>query len=567
MNARLALTSALVVLALGGCASSANALPPCQSNDECGGLLCFAEGCGDPGKGIVVEVEGGTQSGLYARDFPLASVNAVQDFSLREVLSINGQFLRSVSSANPLERVSYAAPVGVRAVGQSSLLPGITRTFDAHFANPERGFFDMKLGAGTFELTATADDRTVPPFFTTAVVDPSGVVPSVTVAFPAVDGAPALSGQLIRYFNSRLLPPEPELIATPFLKAGVDVPAVEVQLLDSTTGQALSQRFPISSTTGEFALIVSPEARLRSSLVLLAAPTEPGVPIPTKRFVLSNPLPTSVPLEFGDYGDAAEIKGTVVDSQGVPVVGAQVVLAGTVQGDGTFRSKIVETNAAGEFRVLALPSKGDGNFEVTIAPPHGSRAAYTRAGAAVKVTNGVGELKPARFELHDRLITHGSVTRPGTGNAAAGVSVVAVMQAETGSTLPLPVEQAEAVTDADGHFTLSLDPGKWRFEYFPSDLQPMASRLVTVKPVLDGAGRELPELTLPEVQLSFGRTVSGLVTGTMGTKTDALVPFSRVRFFRVTSVEGKPTSVLLATTTADERGRYSVVLPTVATQQ
>lgn len=562
---RAALVVATVIFS--GCQSSAptTRLPTvCSTDAECSeGQLCFAEGCGDPGKNIVVEVEGGSSSGLFARDFSMTSVTAVQDFSLGSALSLNGQFLREVTTLNPLERVSYTSGVAVRAVGKSSLLPGISRVFETHFVAPERGYFEMKLGAGEFDVTATPDDRSIPPSFTSAVIDPAKMVPSLTFAFPAVDGVPALTGQLIRWFDTRVLPPEPQLIATPFLAAGLEVPAVEVQLVDDATGQPLSQRFPISSTTGEFAIAVSPEARLHPSVVLVAAPTEQGVPIPTKRFKLNAPLPSTVSLEFGDYGEAAEVKGTVVDSQGTPVVGAQVVLSGTVGGDGAFRTKIAETTASGEFKLAALPSKGDLSFELTIAPPNTSRAAYTRTAVTVKVVNGVGELQPSRFELHDRLLTHGSVSQPGTGRAAAAVTVVATMQAETGSTLPLAVEQAETVTDADGHFTLSLDPGKWRFEYFPSDFQPMASRLVTVKPIVDNLGRELPDLTLPEVQLSFGRTVSGLVTGTMGTRNDSPVPWSRLRFFRVINVEGRPTSVLLGTTAADERGRYSVVLPTI----
>jgi hypothetical protein len=54
----------------------------------------------------------------------------------------------------------------------------------------------MKVGAGTFMVTAMPGDRTVPPVVNSVDVPSSS--PSLTFVFPAVDGAPALTGQLIK---------------------------------------------------------------------------------------------------------------------------------------------------------------------------------------------------------------------------------------------------------------------------------------------------------------------------------------------------------------------------------
>ena len=565
----------LTLLVLAGCSSKPGPGVTCTSDDQCAsGQLCFAEGCGDPGKNIVVEVEGGSLNGQYARDFPLTAgtLGAVSDFSIGTPLSVSGEFQRERSaSSNPLDRIAYTDSVVVRAVGQSMLLPGITRIYEERFTTPERGSFEMRLGYGDFVLTAIPGDRTVPPVMRSTQVPSS--TSALTFVFPSVDGAPALTGQLIKRLDATLLPPEPVLLTAPMA-------TIDLQLFDVQNNQPLSQRFPVGSTTGEFAITISPEASNRTDLILVAAPREPGVAIPTKRFLLHAPISNAVILEYGDFGEEAEIGGTILDVLGSPVVGAQVVLEGTVVGDGTFRSKIVETNVNGDFKVKALASKSDGSFQLTVVPPKGSRAAASQRKVTVKVTKdtaGVvtGTLTPTTIRIDDRLVAQGQVTLPGGEKPAAGVFVRATLQTETAATVgeevkALPIEPADTVTADDGSFELPLDPGVWRFEYVPSDPVrplPLSSRLVTIKQAIDAnTGLKLPTQMLNPVELSFGRTVSGTVTGTVVSATgtvDQPVPYSQLRFFRVIPVEGRPTSILLGTTIADDRGRYQVVLPSV----
>jgi hypothetical protein len=555
-------------LSLMGCNSARPSdLVLCATDADCdNGKLCFAEGCGDPGKGIVVEVTGSQLS----REFPISTggLGAVQDFDLGVTPSINGQFQASVSALNPLEKTFYSDAVLVRAVGESPLLPGISRTFESRFDRTERGFFEMKVGAGSFTLTAIPGERALPPA-TASVVVSQDSASTVNFAFPAISGATALSGQLIKVLDTRVRPPEPVLVSAAYELNHLTSPTIDLQLFDPRTNTPLTQRVPVATTTGEFALILSPEAKLLSKLLIVASPREPGVAVPTKRFTLEAPFASTVSLEYGDFGDPADVTGTVNDSTGAPIAGAQVVVEGTVTGDGNFRSKIVETNALGQFTVQSLGSKNDNSFQLTVVPPRTSRAAFSQRNVSVSVVNGVATMSPASFTLEDRLMTRGLVLRPDGVAAAAGCVVRAAQQVDTtatnGAVRALPVEPAETVTAEDGSFELPLDPGLWRFEYTPGQMLPIASRLVTIKALVDNStGLKLPNIELAKVQLANGRSVQGNITGTMS-KAGDVVPFSQLRFFRVAPVEGKPTSILLGSTIADERGHYLVVLPTVTT--
>lgn len=549
---------------LASCGMRAEFTPACQSDDQCPtGQLCFAEGCGDPGVGVAVEVSGGTLTTHPVQDFSIAdgSLTKAQDFDLGVPLSVNGEFLREKTSfPNPADRSTYSEAVTVRAVGKSVVLPGITRTVETRFERPERGYYELKLPSGEFTLSAVALDRSVPPVTLGATVQPGKMPASASFVFPAVDAAPALTGQLIKTTDPTLLPPEPVLLSASF--------PIDLQVLDVATNQPLSQRFSISRD-GYFSLAVSPDARNRSELILVASPRDTGVPVPTKRFSLSTPLPTAISLEYGNFGEAGNVTGTIVDSQGVAVGDAQVLLDGTVKGDGSFRTRIAVTDADGHFTLNTLPSRGEGTFTLYVAPSRSSRAAATRVAATVKVENGVATLTPSTVKLDDRLIVRGRVLRPGSTLGAGGVAVRATVQnvtsANTVEPSPLALEPAETMTDADGNFTLPLDEGVWRFEYYPGEQAPLSSRLLTIKADRDDTGMPLPELTLRDVQLSHGRTVTGVVTATTGLRTGQAVPFAQLRFFRVTKVEGKDTSILLGTAVADERGMYRVVLPAVST--
>ncbi len=561
MSLRAPLTALALALVAAGCASSrisAASLPTCENDAQCAaGQLCYAEGCGDPGKNVVVEVSGGSLTGQHARDFPIADGTLARstDFNLGTALTVSGEFQRERTEIpNPTNRAVYAETVLVRAVGESLLIPGIQRTYEARFDSPERGRFQMNVGAGRFELTALPADRSVPPLQVPDVeVHAQASSASITFAFPAADGAPIIAGQLAKALSSTLIPGQP---------VPLTMSNVEVQLFDATTRQPLSQRFPVASTTGEFQIAASPEAVHRSALLLVAGPREVGTPAPTKSFLLATPLPSAVLLEYGDFGPAKAVTGRVVDAKGAPVAGAQVFLEGLVAGDGTFRSLIVETNGEGAFTLEALASRQTGSFTLSIAPPMNSPSAYTRKQVTVTIADGEATLSPDVVTLDERLLVRGRVLGP-DGTPAQSVGVRATIQeaASSAGERTLPREPAQAVSDAEGAFELRLDPGVWRFEYYPGQSLPLASRLVTVNPTVDALGLPLPTFDLPTVSLANGRRVTGEVTGVMGTRVGAPLPYAQLRFFRATWVEGRPSAILLGTAVADERGRYEIVLP------
>jgi hypothetical protein len=549
-----------LVLALTACGSPTGVrpLPTCADDSDCSaGQLCYAEGCGDPGRNVVVEVAGGSLTGQQARDFAIAdgTLTRSTDFDLGPPLTVMGEFQRERTvQPDPTNRAVYAETVVVRATGESVLIPGLRRSYEARFESPERGRFQMNLGSGRYALTALPADRSVPPLRVEPVeAREVSTADSVTFTFPAADGAALIAGQLVTALSSKLIPGQP----VPLTASNV-----EVQVFDAETREPLSQRFPVSSTTGEFQIAASPEVRSRSALLLVAGPREPGTPVPTKTFRLTAPLPPAVVLEYGEFGEPRPVSGRVVDASGHPVVGAQVLLEGQVTGDGTFRSLVAETDAGGKFRLECLASRQAGSFTATVAPPKNSRSSYSRITVTVTVRDGEATLNPDVLTLEDRLLVRGQVVRP-DGAPASGVGLRATVQAQDGAgdSRTLPREPAEAMTDSEGAFELSLDPGLWRFEYYPSESLPLASRLVTVRAPLDDDGKPLPTLTLPTVRLANGRRVQGTVTGTMGSREAAPVPYAQLRFFRSTSVEGRPSAILLGTATADERGRYEVILP------
>lgn len=548
-------TLVIAALLLAGCVSGdSNQERVCTSDAACGpGQLCFAEGCGDPGNGIVVEVTGGALASYGARDFAIAdgTLTRAQNFELGEPLTISGNFLRERSvEPNPLFRTTYTQPVTVRAVGQSKLLPGIKRVTQTRIASPEGGFYEVRLPSGAFALTALADDVTVPPVTAAQLVSPASPSTLLDFVFPAADSAPPLTGQLIKTTDDTLVPPEPVLLSSDYVNG--TAPTVAVQLLDAETSQPVSQRFPVSSSTGEFSLVVSPQARNRP-LLLVATPSDPGAAMPTKRFALPSPLPPALSLEYGDFGMPGEIGGVLLDAEGAPIAEAQVLVEGEVEGGGVFRSRQVNTNADGAFRLPALPSRADGSFTLYAVPPRTSRAAATAIAVTARWAEGVFTLTPSTLPLPDRPRVKGRVLKPDGTTPAAHVSLHAVAQDETGAS-PLPRDEVELTTDADGRFEVPMDPGVWRLEVLADVDTPLSSRLVTI-PSGDA-------VTLNDVVLSRGRTVSGLVTATTNASAKPTeASYAQLRFFRVQSFGGVATSILLGTATADERGNYKVLLP------
>ena len=118
-----------------------------------------------------------------------------------------------------------------------------------------------------------------------------------------------------------------------------------------------------------------------------------------------------------------------------------------------------------------------------------------------------------------------------------------------------------------------LDPARYRFDYVPAVQLPRKSRTIRIEHALDvDAGNLRTGLDVGNFQLSLGRPVGGNVTvrqntvdlpdgGTSNVGFGAPAPNAVIRFYRVTSVEGESSSVLIGEGITDNNGRYSVILP------
>lgn len=536
-----------LALVLGGCATSPPQSPPCVSNEECAhGNVCFAEGCGDPLRGIVIEVSGNGIGGQYARDFAIddGTLGAAQNLDFGEPLRLIGEFQRGSF---------YAEPVKLQAVGASELIPGVSRVYQALIEQPMGGAYQLALGAGRFRVTAIPVDAAVPPVTVReVVVRASFSAPQINFLFPTLEQAITLSGRLLKKVDTTRFPS----LEVPLTATGT---SMDVQAFDSETNEPLSQRFPVSSgqpgANGNFTMTLSPRVKDLKTVLLLATPRDATLPLPTKKFVLTTPLPAVVTLELGDTGAPLIVTGRAIDADQQPIANASVLLDGSVNGNGTFRSRLATTDATGAFTLDTLP--GAGAMKLTVMPPPESLAAVTTFNVRSPASDG--PLDPAVVKCDVRATLTGQVLNP-DGAPAQGVVVRAIEQVGSSISRPLPLEGADTQTEADGRFSLRVDPATWRLEFSSSAL-PLASRLVVVSTIDANGNRVVSQELKAPVTLSRARSLTGVITGTNPVKGTAPVSWATVRVFRVTPGGSSSTVILMGTTVADERGRYSVNLP------
>lgn len=553
---RAAFATALVLLAAGCTAMGESADGrACSSDLDCDeGYICFAEGCGDPGAGIVAEVRGDSKSGLFARDWPIDSgdLGKAQNFALGGPLKTTGEFQRERNSwADPNDRTSYSAPVVLRAVGFSALIPGVSRTYEQRFERPERGRYEMSTGEGIFRMTAWPDDLAVPPATQGDVTVSRDDTPDITFAFPSVDGAVSVSGTLYKRRDA----------------AGngtaVTGAALDIQAFNSDAREPLSQRFPVSSQ-GVFTLTLAPEARQLTAVQFVVTPRDASAVLPSRTFTMTAPFPHTLALEYGDPGEPFSVEGQALDVDGAPILRAQVFLQGTTVGGGSFRSQMALTDANGRFTLKALAGAGAQAMTLTVLPPPSAGDQPVRAGLTqlpVTVEAGSGLLSPAVVTCLDRVRVSGQVV-DASGAPVPGVAITATEQlaAAERSDQPWLLDPVQALSGPDGSFTLNLDPATWRLE-FTARGAPMASRLLTLRAVNDN-GERSAVFALPTVRLSQGRAVGGRVTGSVGSKEDAPMAGSRVTFYRATTIEGRPAAINLGSSLTDNDGHYDLLLPT-----
>lgn len=534
---RLATCVLLAALATGCAAGDFGDTFGCLSDDECGdNKVCFPDGCGDPGRNIVVEVVPNPKGGLYAQDFRVDDLRSQQNIELFDPAMLQGQ----VRMQGATSTSSYTSSVTLRMTGESLLIPGVVRRHESTLV-PADGTYSLPVASGRYTVTLFAADAQQPPLSTNRDVQPGS---EVSLDFTLADPT-----RLVRLAGFVVGPSGEPL--------SVDL---EVQALDAAL-RPLSQRVPVTRTTGAFTLALPPSAALWDAVVLQVLPTAADALVPQKLFTVADPLQgLAGKLSMGDYGDPVRFQGHVLDKDGKPVPQATVYLEGKVGGGGQYRSQKVLTTTDGSFELRTLPSASDSSvMMLSVIPPAGSNAGYTQK--YVTVPRASVTLIPD-VVCQERMKVRGTLQRPSGSVPAAGVKVVAEpIEDLEGWPRPAFSFEAPRLTDEEGRFELSLDPGRYRFDFIPTEDLPRVSRIVTVRPQGEGATAEMT-LELSTFTLSKGRRVTGQVGFSGGKMAQPIAPYASIRFFRVVDVEGKKSALLLTQTLTDQSGAYSTTLPT-----
>ncbi|AEI67533.1 carboxypeptidase-like regulatory domain-containing protein [Corallococcus macrosporus] len=497
----------------------------CREDSDCAANeVCFPDGCGDPGQDIVVEVTPNPHDGLHAQDFEVDAVRPELNLALFGPATVQGSAAR-VTAPGGASR-PYNEPIHLTARGQSALLPGVTRTFTASLV-PVNGSWTLPVGTGTYTVTLEPEDLGLPPVQGHATVAPGGARP-LHLELLSPHQVARLDGQVVR--QGALL---------------VDA-ELEAQALNADLSP-LSQRVPVSRSTGAFSLALPLEASQRTSL-LVRVTAAGDVWVPQKTFTVDPREPLAAPLELGDYGAPVQVSGRVLGRDGRPVAQATVSLGGQVGGGGTFQGPMSVTDAEGRFTALTLPSAPGSGLSLVVVPPSGSTAGLTVQPVEVPRTGAV----LTDVVCPDRRIVRGTILQTDGASPALGVRVLADPVGQVPG-WPRPPAGGESLgtTDDTGGFRLGLDPGIYRMDFIPTENLPRVSRVVTVLP-----GDDSTEQVLATFPLQRGRTVRGLVS-----ESGLPTPYASVRFYRVANLGGRPSPVLLSQTVSDHLGRYTALLP------
>jgi hypothetical protein len=534
---------ALIAIALMtvGCADVALERPPCTSDSQCGeGQICFVDGCGDPGKGLFVEVS--TSAGGGAQDFAVgASLEGNQTLQLAPPAFIKGLVSQPKSAAGPI--VPYSASVSLAAVGQSALIPGVARAFTSSVnLGMVGGTFQLPVATGIYDLMVTPQDPTVPPQVVHSIaVQPGDQLFEQILLANAADPATVTKVEgTLSYPNAGSAPTH----------------TFQAQAFDTVTGDPLSEPSDVQALGSSFTLYVGVGSPLAPTFNVVMTPVDPTTE-PSASFVVPwNANLLGVQLTMGDYGAPVAASGRLVDSTQQPVAQAEVFIQGQVTGGGDYRSATAISGADGTFSVQTLASATDGSGELTLlaVPPVGAQAGAT----SVPVTIGLDGGAVGDIACPDRLQLTGLLRNPdGTPAANATVSVTPVAAPAITAGLANP---PLATTDSAGSFKMFLDPAFYRLDFVPADSTvPHASWFWPSDYSVDaGVGTA----TSPIYTLSAGRTLHGTITQQRDSSS-AQQPVSgaAVTFYRVSMAQGLPVSYPLAETTANTDGTFSVLLP------
>ncbi|MGQ0507204.1 MAG: hypothetical protein ACT4TC_17995 [Myxococcaceae bacterium] len=512
---------------------------------------------------LVAEVLVSAQYGHFEQDFDNRSLNDDGLLELYAAPPINVEMTISRPTTLGGAPQPYLERVTLRAQGSSDVLPGVGRSYNTSIV-PAAGFVRLPVGAGTYELTLTPALVSIPPVSFSEEQMLPGVSRTLNVTLPHADVLYAIEGQVVKTIAGAVNLTSDQ--------------SVDVQVLHPTTLKPLSQRIAATSN-GQFRVLAAPTTGQLSEMIIDVTPTDPKALLPSKRFRLT-PVSNNVgKLELGDFGVPVEVSGTAVDSannhlvspSGVvedtsTVEGATVLLEGTVAGGGRFRSRTVITDAKGRFTITALPTVA-ATLALSIIPPADNFARVLQKMVAVKPAMPGAPVELGAVQCQDRVGFTGVVLTP-AGAPVVGARVKAAAFAPLQDTeMSNLLTGLEATTDAQGEFSLLLDPALYHFEISPPatlelSLYPPASRFVSVEAEvgLIGAGTATPPTR--EFILSPGRRVKGQIWKRDLAGAAEPAPFATVRLFRVGTTGGVPISEQLAQGISDANGNYTLLVPT-----
>lgn len=522
----------IVALALSGCSflfEGPQKAVACRTNRDCSANeVCFADGCGDPGSNVVVEVTPNAAAGQNEQDYPVPQLAA----SLNLQLFQPSQIVGTVSVAGSSGSTAYSGTAAVLLNGWSYEIPGQARQYQPAITI-DRGAYSAPTGSGVFLATLQTDDPTYPPQQAARIYVAPGFNAEVDWTLPDPSTLVTIKGFLV---VADLVAPLPA--------------QMRVQAFDAQTLVPLSQASLVAADHS-FRLNVYGQAALQGSLLIRATPVNPNALVPAKDFVLARG-DNGVTLALGDYGSPTPFRGTVLTPDGAPLRGATTYLDGTVADGGHFRSASVVSDADGGFALTSLPSDPTQpqSMNLWVVPPPGVASGLSHFPVDVPLQDGGS----AMFTCISRTPISGTVTRP-SGAAFAGVHVVAVPLAPIGLH-PIPTDWTDTQTNSSGQYTLYLDPAEFRFDFIPAEQLPRTSRFFAV----DGTANRV------DAQISNGRTLSGSVSIGNGDGGYSPVPFAHVRFFRVPPPDPpqflQAPATLIAEGFADSNASYQVIVPT-----
>ena len=534
-----AVTGALVL----SCRAQLTAIPPCTTDLDCGSEeICFQDGCGDPGRGLTMQV---THQGV-AQEFPINELRSTYDQELGRPPVFTGQ----IKQATATGQTPFTGKVILRGFGQTLHLPGVGRRIDASVlpfsGGYSAGISTGEYGGAQFGPLHVFAEAGGPPVRLNGSwsFQPGSRVP-LDVTFPPAAALTRITGTLLLSLN-----------------AGVMTTPMQVQVLEPGWHRPISQIVPVDPITGLFTVLAPPMAP-GEPFEILATPrdgmlAESITPVRVFPGTVTGSI-TTLLLQMEEFGSTVSLSGTVLDSKGQPLGGAKVFTERQIQGGKhNYKGGSTTTASDGSFLVKALPTLSvDDPVSLWIIPDSGLESGTLQVVLSVPLQDG--SLPPLRCP--PRVPVVGQVLRPNE-QPAAGVLVRAQpLEAATAGGSKPPGDPVEVTTDAQGNFRLFADPGEYRLDFLP-DLLPRVSRRVTVYPQ---PGTATPEaVQVPTFTLWNGRTLSGKITGfpTAGAIEPAALPNASVELFRVVWEDGKQNSYSLGKVTTDSEGKYILTIPT-----